>query len=296
MNAPQTIAVAIASAVVVTLGSSLLTSDRTEESSDASGALSDLALRVEGLAGSQEKLAQAIAELEMRPVATSERNIAGELEDAIERYLASRAESLEETSAPVEAAAPSFASLDLQTILATLEDPDKSWMEKEELWQLLREEGRLDEVIAEYERLAGLDPNNPDRKVELGYAYIQKIQEVGQGALAGKWAALADEQFDAALALDEMHWDARFTKAMALSHWPAFAGKTAETIAEFEKLIEIQDQVPVQDDHLNTYLVLGNIYMGQGKNDLAISTWQKGLGSFPGNESLLEQIEALQGQ
>jgi hypothetical protein len=42
--------------------------------------------------------------------------------------------------------------------------------------------------------------------------------------------------------------------------------------------------------------MLGNIYMGQGKNDLAIATWQKGLGVFPGNASLLAQIAALQHQ
>jgi tetratricopeptide (TPR) repeat protein len=299
MNAPQTVAVSVLAAAAVAAGAALLDLDRAE----AAGAtpqvevLSDLALRVEVLAEDQRSLAAAVDALAVRPAPLgAERRSVGEIEAAVERYLAQRAaaEEVEET-APERAAAASFAALDVQSILATLRDPERDWLEKEELWQLLREEGRLDEVIAEYERLAALDPNDPDRKVDLGYAYIQKIQEVG-GTLAGKWATMADEQFDAALALDETHWKARFMKAMSLSHWPAFTGKTVETIAQFEKLIEIQDQGPAEEHHVQTYLMLGNIYLGQGKNDLALKAWQKGLALFPGNAELSAQIASIQQQ
>jgi len=296
------IVVSIAAALAVQVGASLLSSERVDAAQDPEGvALADLAQRVEGLLEQQREMNAKLDELEMRPAAAGgDRRVAdeaGAIAQAVESYLANRTEALEAAALDVgDDEDGVFAGLDVRSILETLDDPNRDWLEKEELWQKLREEGRLDEVLAEYERLAELDPNNADRKVDLGYAYIQKIQEVGASALAGKWASMADAEFDAALELDPTHWKARFMKAMSLSHWPAFAGKQAETVSQFETLIEIQDSGPVKGEYLQTYLALGNIYMSQGKNDLAIQTWQKGLGVFPGNQELLAQIESLQGQ
>ena len=299
MNTALTVVISIASAAAVVVGASLLDSDRVEASdSEVSAAVTELALRVEGLIDQQAALAASVAELERRPTATSDRRTVGEIEAAIERYLAEHAGGLEVAAQDVPALADpdSFASLDLQTILEVLGDDDRDWLEREELWQLLREEGRLDEVIAEFERLAQLDPNNPDRKVELGYAYIQKIQEVGASALAGKWATKADEMFDAALELDESHWTARYMKAISLSHWPAFMGKSAEAITQLETLIEVQDQSPIQDEHAEPYLTLGNMYLSQGKDDLALATWKKGLNLFPNHAGLKAQVAAVSHQ
>ena len=112
--------------------------------------------------------------------------------------------------------------------------------------------------------------------------------------MAGKWADLADKQFDKALALDETHWKARYMKSISLSHWPAFTGKSGEAIAQLQKLIEVQDSGPAEDHHANTYLTLGNIYLGQGKNEEALAAWYKGLALFPGSKSLAAQIASLE--
>lgn len=296
MNAPLTVVVAAVSALAATAGLSLLSSRRVEtppEQGELAALVQELTQQVEGLRAGQTKLQGELGELRLQPAAGGDRYAVGEIEAAIERYLAQH-------PVPVEAAAPrekldprSLKSVDLRTLIAALSDEDSDWMETEELWQKVREEGRLDEVIAEFERLAANDPNNPDRQVELGYAYIQKIQEVG-GALAGKWATMADEQFDKALALDETHWNARYMKAVSLSFWPPFTGKSAEATAQLSKLIEIQSEGPQEPEHAKPYLVLGNIYLSQGKNDLALETWKQGLALFPDDAELKAQIASLE--
>ena len=59
--------------------------------------------------------------------------------------------------------------------------------------------------------------------------------------MKSRQANKADQAFDAALAVDEKHWDARFTKATALSFWPPIFGKQAESVRQFEILIDQQE-------------------------------------------------------
>ncbi len=297
MNAPTTILLAAGSALAVAVGAQLFAGQRSEAQEPADGLalqVSELAAAVDGLRAEQERSAAELAKLRMAPPAgNDERYAVGEIEAAIERYLAERPLGLDASPASaVMALADDFAATSVRSLIEGLTDDSQEWIEREELWQKIRSAGRLDEVIAEFERMALNDPMNPDRQVELGWAYIEKIQEVG-GALAGKWATKADEQFDKALALDEEHWQARYMKAVSLSHWPAFTGKTGEAIAQLEKLIEIQTLSSPEPHHVESYLTLGNIYLGQGKEDLALETWQAGLALFPGHEGLAGQIDSL---
>jgi tetratricopeptide (TPR) repeat protein len=130
--------------------------------------------------------------------------------------------------------------------------------------------------------------------VELSEAYVQKIFEAGGGPMAGVWATKSDKVLDEALELDPHHWEARFTKAVGLSFWPAVFGKQGESIAQFETLITQQEAGPTKPQFANTYLLLGNLYLQSGKNDLAIATWQKGAGLFPDNTSLMTQLKTYQ--
>src|SRR6185295_3541836 len=88
----------------------------------------------------------------------------------------------------------------IDAALAKLLDPNLDDVERQKLWREFSAQGLTDALIAEYEQRAEREPNNPDRKVELGEAYLQKIFEVGNSPLAGVWATKADGAFDAALA------------------------------------------------------------------------------------------------
>lgn len=296
MKAPLVIAVSVVTALIVAFVSNLVLASSSVAGGD--GADAELKALLErnskALAALQEKqgtIEEALRNAQLQaPGAVESRapvgpvEIEGELEDIVARWLE------ENVLANGDAQEK---ELDVRKIVAILTDPEIGTLEKEELWQELRKEGRLDDVIAAFERAAELDPDNPDAQVDLGWAYIQKIMDVGDGPLAGFWATKANQAFDDALALDPGHWDARFTKAVSLSHWPKFLGKSNEAISEFETLTEIQSTLPSDPDHALSYLFLGNLYLDSGEKDKAIAAWQQGLALFPDNADLAKQLELV---
>ena len=122
--------------------------------------------------------------------------------------------------------------------------------------------------------------------------FLQKTQLSGNGPEAGLWAMKADQAFDDILALDEQHWDARFTKAVALSFWPPIFGKQSEAIRQFEVLREQQRHQTPSAGHGQTYLLLGNLYQQMGQTEKALQVWQEGAGIFPDMAELQAQIDA----
>lgn len=239
------------------------------------------------------------AQLGAQPGATSDRIPVGEIEAAVDRALARRVEGGNGEVHPRSAAAPrgadtvaAKAPLDVNGIMARLADDDfDGQVDRDMFWQEVREAGLLDEVIARFEENAAARPDDIDAQVDLGGAYLQKIFEVGQGPLAGVWATKADGAFDAALAIDDRHWGARFSKAASLSFWPPVFGKQSEAIHHFEILTDQQADMERDPQHAQTYLLLGNLYQQNGKPDKAIETWQRGLERYPDDDGLIGQLE-----
>ncbi len=163
--------------------------------------------------------------------------------------------------------------------------------EVQELWNKAVAQGKVDELIELFKERAEADPNNPELQNDLGDAYIQKVQTLGASPAAGAVAFKADKAFSKALELDPNHLDARRSKAIALSFWPPVMGKQAESIEQFEILINKQNLVPVEPVHFQAYLLLGNMHLQMGKIEEARTAWQNGLSRFPGNEALLRQLE-----
>ena len=192
----------------------------------------------------------------------------------------------------VAAAVPAAAELSAESLLAQLEDPELDEMERQTLWEKARKAGLLDAMVKTMEERVEREPNNPDLRLDMGKAYLQKIFEVGSGPMAGLWASRADAAFDAALELDPGHWEARFQKAVSLSFWPPAMGKQGQAIDEFETLIAQQNAGPKKESHAQTYLFLGNMYQQSGSMEKAVEAWQKGLDLFPGNQTLKQQIQS----
>ena len=67
---------------------------------------------------------------------------------------------------------------------------------------------------------------------------IQDVRE--QGILAMQ----ADKVFDTALSMDSFNWEARFTKAVAMSYWPPQLGKGKEVIEQYLELVKQQEVRP----------------------------------------------------
>ncbi|MEQ8768354.1 MAG: tetratricopeptide repeat protein [Planctomycetota bacterium] len=182
----------------------------------------------------------------------------------------------------------------VEDALASLAEAS-SWDEQEEIWRKIRESGHIDEVVALFEERALQASGDADTQAELGFAYIQKLQTLDDGPEKGNWATKADQAFDAALALDETHWNARFTKATSLAFWPPIFGKQAESVKQFEILIDLQETRGDQrQGYAQSYLFLGNLYQQRGELDKARETWRRGLSRFPNDTSLQQQLTAGQ--
>lgn len=188
-----------------------------------------------------------------------------------------------------------LAEIPMDEIVRSLASEGLTRLDRQALFQKLREAGRIDEYVAAIEALAAADPQNPALQVALGNAYLQKLFGVGNSPEAGPLAYKSDAAFDRALALDDHSWDARFTKAVSLSNWPAFLGRGPEAIEHFEILLEQQAEVPPEPRFALTYLFLGNMYQSAGNRAKALETWREGLQRFPETEDLRRAIE-LAGQ
>jgi tetratricopeptide (TPR) repeat protein len=271
------------------LGSGLFTpSERAARGAAPESA--ELSASLAELRAEQERLAARMAELARAPAAAPapSRAPVQDLDAAIAAYMAKRlgAEALAEHGA----SAP--ADLESAAIADRILRGEVTGDELEALWQRLRQEKRIDAVLAVIEREAGLAPNNPDLQSELGKAYIQKLFDVGVGPMASVWGEKADGAFDRALELDETHWEARFQKAMALSNWPAFLGKQGESVRQFEILAEQQERSAPESEQAWTYYFLGNLYDQMGEGERARAAWQRGAVRFPDNEQLRQKTEA----
>lgn len=191
-------------------------------------------------------------------------------------------------SAPGEVDIVSISMDELVRVLARqgLTDSDRQY-----LFQQLRDSGRIDEYVSAIEALAAADPENAELQVALGNAYLQKLFGMGQSPDVGTIAMKSDQAFDRALEIDENNWEARFTKAVSLSNWPAFLGRGPEAIEHFEILLEQQAELPKRPEFAMTYLFLGNMHQAGGDHEKAIATWKAGLALFPDVEDLRRALE-----
>ncbi|MEM1452571.1 MAG: tetratricopeptide repeat protein [Planctomycetota bacterium] len=248
------------------------------------------------LEASVRELRDAVSDLEARlATATAAPRTSMQLdEDAIARAVAAYMEQ----NGAVALAEP--ARLEDGVQVASAEDAfallaDAGGVRRTELWKEIVEKGLDDEVIALFEAAAEANPNDPETQLALGEAYLGLTQEAGASPLAGKYATLADEALDRALEADPQHWDARFTKATALSFWPPVFGKQAAAIQQFETLVSQQAGMAPTSRHADTHLLLGNMYQQTGQMDKAIKAWQQGLELFPDHGDLAAQIALATG-
>jgi tetratricopeptide (TPR) repeat protein len=168
----------------------------------------------------------------------------------------------------------------------TLLSPHSTYLEKQAAWKSLLDSGRIQDVLAELQQRAANDPQNAEVASTLGQAYLKACgttQDVREQAI---WAMQADQEFDAALSDDPSNWEARFTKAVAMTYWPANLNKGPEIVSQFNTLIQQQEQQPPQPQFALAYDYLGQQYEKAGQPDLAQQVWQRGASLFPNNPTL----------
>ena len=180
----------------------------------------------------------------------------------------------------------------LDAALEILTDPTIRGRKRQETWSALAKAGLLDRAIEDFELRAEELPDDAQAQADLGDAYIQKIFTVSE-IEKGKWSRKADGAYDQALALDETHWEARFSKAVNYSFVPPIFGLQPKAIEQFEILRSQQEARDPEPRFSETYLLLGNLHANQGNPDKAREVWAQGRERFPENKQLEAKLAGL---
>lgn len=291
-------------AVLAAAGTSLLMNLSSSESNAATpvldkGGPSDAT--VSALEAEVEALRAEVEGLRAAKLAAGAGGTRSEVVDVEAQVLAVLAERglLEPGAAPVARAAEldeELANLSVEDLVAMLNADDLSDIEWSSIWEKARKAGLTDELVAFFEQQAEQNPNDANAQAEVGYAYLAKIQEVTDGPIKGQLGMQADKAFDRALEIDPNHWRARFMKALSYSFWPAFTGKPAQAITQLEILVERQANLPRDEKHAQSYLMLGNLYQQQGRLEEAQQAWANGAQMFPENAELQQHVQPGDGE
>lgn len=239
--------------------------------------LAELRARVDAIASAPRPAAADPAPAERTAAAVDSEQIAA----AVEAYLRQRSAG---ATAPTGAGAKS-SRFDLDADFALLA---KSYFEDPTGWKKAFDAGAMDDVIKKFEALAKAAPNDPKVQMDLANAYLSYLQ-LDQS----KWplSLKADKVFDDILAMDDRHWEARFTKAMSYTFWPPVMGKQKDAISHFERLVQQQDGMPAEPYHAETYVYLGNLYETRGDSAKARETWSKGARRHPEHQELAKKLK-----
>jgi tetratricopeptide (TPR) repeat protein len=166
----------------------------------------------------------------------------------------------------------------------------EDWDNLEEYKHLCDSLDELDRGIDFFKNLLSQAKKVPELNTILGLFYIEKMEKVSdieKGFLSG----LALDEFNKALELDSLNWSALYSRGMLYLNMPPEFANYELGLADFQKLIYIQEQADTVEPHYAlTYISMGDLYMKMDKKQKAMETWQKGLKIFPSNPQLKKRI------
>jgi len=278
-----------------------MTTQRNEADSDSADLqilpqIGLIAERLENMDDRMVAMEQQVDAMESRPAGSNmDRSLDAEtinrmIAQALEEQGSTSVEGAKGAGVSEEASAVANERL-LNDSIAKLLDPNFQGDDREKLWDQLKEQGLIEEAIAQLEQEVKGDPENLTLMNQLAYAYLQPIMRGGVAGMdAGKWSMKADGMYDQILTADSENWEARFSKAISYSFWPPMFGKQPEAIRHFEILVEQQANQQSTPQFAQTHLLLGNLYEQQGKHEEAMAAWQVGADRFPDDADLRKQL------
>jgi cytochrome c-type biogenesis protein CcmH/NrfG len=176
----------------------------------------------------------------------------------------------------------------------TVLSPRSNFRQRQAAWKELKNLNQLDHAVTELEQRVAAEPQSAEAAAALGEAYLKKCEDLNEFREQAIYAMKADQLLETALKLDPANWDARFTKAVGMSYWPAELNKSQEVIEQFQTLIQQQSSQPQQSYFAKPYVRLGEQYVKAGRPDYATQVWQAGAALFPDNSDLKEKLSAAQ--
>ncbi len=294
MQAAFVAALTIALALGTTIATTTFYLKQVDPGSEAADSAAEMAEQIDALHKECADLRRQLeaSEQQAQPMQDSQRVLAGlgdeQIKAAVLRWLEKHGQTL-----PIEAAAKKEPpKINERAAFLALSDLSMSYNERLKVWAQVQKAGKLDDLLARLKEHAEQSPNDADAQAALGNALVQKINAPNVGgmerAVLGKQI---DDAYAKALDLDPEHWEARYSRAIGQTFWPAFMGKQADAIQNFETLIEQQERRSAKPGYSSTYVLLGNVYAQQGKMDKAKEVWQRGLKQFPNDGELQKKLK-----
>ncbi|MCU0725811.1 MAG: tetratricopeptide repeat protein [Planctomycetes bacterium] len=185
----------------------------------------------------------------------------------------------------------------VDALLARLKVERLSEADVDRLWELLPGSGREEAAITALREYAAAHAGDADAWYGLGAALTSKliggqVSFLEQGSLSTQ----AEKAFTMALAADEGHFGARYSRAVSWTFWPEGFGKGADAIRDFEVLRERHRGDASVGAMEDVYLKLAVQYRKSGDPKKAEEALREGLQTFPDSSTLKKQLEASGGK
>ena len=165
--------------------------------------------------------------------------------------------------------------------------------EQLKFWEEARTSNHLAEVISGLEEVVAADDQEIAARMNLAQAYTVKLLGVPAGPEKGIYAAKAEKLWREVLEVEPDHYEAQYSIATSLSHYPPFLNKTGEAIAEFEKSIAIQEQPGSEITNPNAYLELSRLQLRDSDPASALQTLERAQQRHPEHAEIGAQLEKL---
>jgi len=177
-------------------------------------------------------------------------------------------------------------------MIESLISPQTSYEQRQGLWKKLSEAGFLDQALTDLQHEVTADPRSAGAVTALGEGYYKKAGATDEVREKAILAMKADQTLEAALNLDPVNWEARFTKAVGMSYWPAELNKGGEVIEQLRTLIQQQESEVQQPKFARTYLRLGEQFEKTGHANDAAQVWERGASLFPTDPDLRKKVSS----
>jgi tetratricopeptide (TPR) repeat protein len=145
-----------------------------------------------------------------------------------------------------------------------------------------------DRAIELFTKLADQYPTSATIRLNLGYAYVDKIPEAG-AVTQVILASTALGHFTATIEL-EPSWLAIYTRGNSYVYWPAIFRRTELGMTDLRRAIALAESMAYQSYHARAWVALGDGWWRFEDLDQARRVWREGLARYPGTSDLVERL------
>jgi hypothetical protein len=190
--------------------------------------------------------------------------------------------------AEVEAAQARFVEIVKRYASGTAVDDDMA-----ELMKMAKDRPVFGRILEGLRRRIEANPDDIEARLQLVQAEsagIHVAESIADRAAIGQRVR---EQIAEVLKRDPDNWEARYTKAVGISHSQRDPKGRADAIREFEAVRTLQESRPLEPRFARTYAQLALVYLSERNTAKARETLEAGLARHPDSDALRRQLESL---